>query len=113
MTDRDLPVTTGELHAYVDGVLDGDRKAAVEAWLVSHPDDAARVAEWRAQGQALRARYHGIAEEPVPIRLDLSKLGRTARPWRAIAAAALIAAITGGLGGWWLHAASASPPSII
>ena len=53
-------------------------RAAVEAWLASHPDDAARVAEWRAQAQAVRARYLGIADEPVPGRFDLSRLDRTA-----------------------------------
>ena len=31
MTDRDLPVTEDELHAYVDGELAPDRQAAVEA----------------------------------------------------------------------------------
>ena len=113
MIDRDLPVTTDELHAYVDGVLPADRKAAVEAWLASHPEDAARVAEWRAQAQALRARYHGIADQPVPGRFDIARLGRSVRPWRAIAAAAVIAAVTGGLAGWLLHGASAVPPNVL
>jgi len=30
MTDRDVPVTEDELHAYVDGELAADRRAAVE-----------------------------------------------------------------------------------
>ena len=34
-----------------------DRRDAVEAWLANHPDDAARVAAWRAQAEAIRARY--------------------------------------------------------
>ncbi len=113
MIDRDLPVTTDELHAYVDGVLPADRKAAVEAWLASHPEDAARVAEWRAQAQALRARYHGIADQPIPGRFDIARLGRSVRPWRAIAAAAVIAAVAGGLAGWLLHGASAVPPNVL
>ncbi len=57
MIDRDSPVTEDELHAYVDGELPADRRGAVEAWLASHPDDAARVAAWRAQAEAIRARY--------------------------------------------------------
>ena len=31
MIERDSPVTADELHAYVDGMLPPDRKAAVEA----------------------------------------------------------------------------------
>ena len=60
MTDRDLPVTEDELHVYVDGELAADRREAVERWLASHPDDAARVAAWRAQAESIRARYGAI-----------------------------------------------------
>ena len=47
MTDRDLPVTEDELHAYVDGELPSDRRPTIEAWLAAHPDDMARVNAWR------------------------------------------------------------------
>ncbi|HKS63850.1 MAG TPA: anti-sigma factor, partial [Xanthobacteraceae bacterium] len=57
MIDREPPVTEEELHAYVDGELAADRRAAVERWLASHAEDAARVAAWRAQADAIRARY--------------------------------------------------------
>jgi anti-sigma factor RsiW len=107
MTDRDSPVTADELHAYVDGMLPPDRKRAVEAWLASHPDDAARVAEWRALAEVVRDRYGDVAEEPVPARFDLTKLARPQMPWRAIAAAAILAAAIGGGAGWLAHAASA------
>ena len=49
MMDGDPRVTEEELHAYVDGELAADRQRTVEAWLASHPEDAARVAQWRAQ----------------------------------------------------------------
>ena len=62
MIDRNSPVTEDELHAYVDGELPADRREAVEAWLANHPDDAARVAAWRAQADAIRARYGAVAE---------------------------------------------------
>ena len=58
MPDRDLPVTADELHAYVDGVLPQDRRAAVEAWIATHPEDAARVAEWQAQATAILSLIH-------------------------------------------------------
>lgn len=48
MIDRNSPVTEDELHAYVDDEIAADRRGAVEAWLASHPEDAARVAQWRA-----------------------------------------------------------------
>src|SRR5215470_10359503 len=99
MIDRDLPVTQDELHAYVDGEIPADRRGAVEAWLASHPDDAARVAEWRAQAEAIRARYGAIATEPVPPRLALDRIGRRIGPsWGSIAAmvaAVLLAFVAG------------------
>jgi len=110
MTDRDLPVTTDELHAYVDGVLPTDRLNAVESWLAAHPDDAARVAEWRAQANAIRAHYETAAAEPLPERFDIERLARRGRAWRGVAAAAIVMAfVVGGIVGWMAHGASAAP----
>ena len=39
MTDTDIPVTEDELHAYVDGELPADRRAAVDAWIAAHPKE--------------------------------------------------------------------------
>jgi anti-sigma factor RsiW len=113
MADRDSPVTTDELHAYVDGMLPADRKGAVEAWLASHPDDAAHVAEWRAQANVVRDRYGAIAEEPVPARFDIARLTRPRMPWRTIAAAAVIAALIGGIAGWFGREASTPAPTAV
>ena len=49
---------------------------AVDAWLATHPDDAALVAAWRAQADAIRARYGAVASEPVPERLALDSVLR-------------------------------------
>ena len=112
MIDRHQPVTEEELHAYVDGEIAADRSGAVEAWLASHPEDAARVAQWRAQAEAIRARFGALASEPVPARFDLDRLARAARSWRAIAAAAVIMAfVAGGVVGWMARGASAAAPS--
>jgi anti-sigma factor RsiW len=112
MIDRNSPVTEDELHAYVDDEIAADRRGAVEAWLASHPEDAARVAQWRAQADAIRARYGMLASEPVPARFDLDKLIRGARSWRTVAAAAVIVAfIAGGVVGWMARGASAAAPS--
>jgi anti-sigma factor RsiW len=112
MTDRDSPVTEDELNAYVDGEIAADRRAAVEAWLATHPDHAARVAAWRAQADAIRARYGAIATEPVPARFALDKLARSGRGWRAGAIAApMVALVAGAVAGWVAHSASAAQPS--
>ena len=112
MIDQNPPVTEEELHAYVDGELAPDRRVAVEAWLASHSEDAARVAQWRAQADAIRARFGMLASEPVPARFDLDNLARGARSWRGVAAAAVILAfLTGGVVGWMAHGASAAAPS--
>src|SRR5262249_33955012 len=111
MIDRDSPVTSDELHAYVDGMLPSDRRPAVEAWLATHPDDAAHVAQWRAQAEAIRAHYGMVAEEPTPERFNLDRLTAGGRRWRAIAAAAVAAALIGCVVGWLAHGASANAPS--
>ena len=113
MTERDSPVTADELHAYVDGMLPADRKNAVEAWLASHPEDAAQVAEWRALAEVVRDRYGPVAEKPVPARFDLARLSRSQAPWRMIAAAAVLAATIGGVAGWLGRAASTPAPSSV
>jgi anti-sigma factor RsiW len=101
MIDRHPPITEDELHAFVDGQLPAERLAAAEAWLASHPEDAARVAAWRAQADAIRLRFGATTNEAVPERLKLDTLLRSGRNWRAVAAAvAAFAFIAGGLIGW-------------
>ena len=96
MTDRETAVTQDELHAYVDGELAPERRMAVEAWLARHPDDAARVAEWRAQADAIRVRYGAIVSEPLPASLDVSRIARSARSWRSAAIIIEAAIMKGG-----------------
>ena len=119
MTDHDKPMTGAvaeeELHAYVDGLLPDDRKEAVATWLAANPDAAALVAAWRAQADAIRARYGAVANEPVPERLQLDSIiandviaaRRGNRPLRMLAAAAVVLAFVGGAGaGWFARGAS-------
>ena len=93
-------VTEDELHAFIDGELPADRVDAVEKWLAENPEDAARVAAWRAQAEGIRARYDAAAGEPVPERLKLERLPRAGRSWAAVAAGVAIAAflLGGGVG---------------
>lgn len=101
MKDHELPVSEDELHAYVDGELPADRRAAVEGWLSAHPDDAARVATWRLQADAIRARYADVARQPIPSKLRLNRMSYASRSWKIGAAAAVVAAFfLGGYAGW-------------
>src|SRR5277367_489473 len=110
MTDPRIPVTEDELHAYVDNELPAERRADVEAWLTTHPDDAERVQSWRAMAEALHARYDQVADEAVPKRLEIDRLVRQPRKWIYGAIAATLAAfVAGGVVGWLAHGAAAEP----
>ena len=98
------PVGEDDLHAFVDGRLDPGRRAAVEAWLVAHPEAAARVAADREMRDRLRARLASVADEPIPAHLRIANLAgprrrRLPRWWPNAAAAALLLAL-GGAAGW-------------
>src|ERR1700686_2247048 len=103
MTDPQIPVTEDELHAYVDNELPAERCGDVEAWLVAHPEDAERVQSWRAMADALHARYDAIADEPVPKRLEIERLGRDPGKW------GFGAFVAGGGVGWLARGAAAAP----
>jgi anti-sigma factor RsiW len=112
MKDNDLPMTEDELHAYVDGELPADRRPAVEAWLAAHPEDAARVAAWRLQSDAIRARYGNVAAQPIPSKLKLDRITYAARSWKIAATAAVAAAFfVGVIAGWMARESAADAPS--
>jgi anti-sigma factor RsiW len=112
MTDKNIPVTEDELHAYIDNELPAERRGDVEAWLSTHSEDAGRVQSWRAMADALHARYDGVADEAVPKRLEIERLARQPRKWMVGAiAATLLAFVAGGAVGWVAHGAAASPPA--
>lgn len=75
MTDRSGgKIGDNELHAYVDGELDPERIAAIEAFLASDPDAAARVTRWRAQNAAIRGIF---GHEPLNDRATDRRIIRT------------------------------------
>ena len=110
MSERDIPVTEDELHAYADNQLPAERRQAVEDWLAAHPEDAERVSAWRVIAEQVRERYAGVVDEPVPRRLDLDRID-IRRPRRLVlgaVAAALLAFVMGGSAGWVAHTALAT-----
>ena len=103
MSQATRPISEEDLHAYVDGWLDPERAALVEVHLEADPDDAARVAAYSRQNQALRE-THAAPSRPTPERLMAAARGGYGRGrrrigWRAAAGVALPAV---GLGGGWL-----------
>src|SRR6266478_5710147 len=113
MTNRNIPVTEDELHAYVDNELPAERRGDVEAWLATHPDDASRVQSWRAMAEALHARYDSVVDETVPKRLEIERLVQQPRKWLYGAVAATLAAfIVGGGVGWMARGAAAAPSAL-
>lgn len=77
-------VSEAELQAYADGRLPEERRAAVEAWLAEHPEEAERVAAYRRLSEEVRAAYDGMLAEPVPDHLTRAAARRV--PLRRIAA---------------------------
>ncbi|HLS86379.1 MAG TPA: anti-sigma factor [Burkholderiales bacterium] len=106
-------ITENELQAYVDGRLSAARRAAVEEWLATHPEEAERVESLKRLCDEVRALYEPILSEPVPQSLERA----TARPRlplrRAARAAALVALgiAIGSLAGWHLHGARSTGPA--
>lgn len=92
-------VSEDDLHAFVDGALSDARRLEVEAWLASHPADAARVQAWQGQNQSLHAAFDTVLNEPLP--LDLVRAARrrhATRPLYKAVAATLALGLSGLLG---------------
>lgn len=94
-----------DLQAWVDGQLDTDTRADVDAWLAENPDDARRLDAYTGLNVALHERFDPVLDEPVPARLLAAASGRNAGAagmsplWRIAAAIGFLA--IGGLSGWF------------
>ena len=97
----ELSFTEAELHEYVDGRLPERRRAELEAYLAAHPEEAARLAAYRAQAERLREVFAPVLDEPVPQRLTLASGPRRSRVVNIAASLAWVA--IGAIAGWQLH----------
>ena len=107
------PITEDDLHAYVDDVLQPERRAEVGTYLADHPDVAKRVAGFADQRELMRAALAPIADEPLPPELNLSRIiegkrRRSPPAWWAIAAMLLLG--VGGFGGWIVRGSLEASP---
>jgi anti-sigma factor RsiW len=100
-------ISEAQLHALADGVLPEEERAAIDAHLRAHPEDAARVDAWRAQNRQLRALFDPVLAEAVPPALLQAAAPPAANgAWQRPAmqaAAAIMLVVAGGMGGWLLR----------
>jgi anti-sigma factor RsiW len=107
MMSGERPINEDDLHAYVDGVLEPARRAAVERHLAENPQTAARVSDWQQVDEALRRAVGWKADEPVPSELNATSIAaarmhRRWTPW-SMAAGILVALLVGAGTGWMAH----------
>ena len=108
------PITEDDLHAYVDRLLEPERRTEVIAYLEAHPEVGKRVAGFVAQRDLLCNALAPIADEPLPAGLNLSRIieNQRKRPWRASwAVAAMLLLSVGGIGGWIARGSMEVPSS--
>ncbi|MGB8276404.1 MAG: hypothetical protein WCF20_00485 [Methylovirgula sp.] len=67
-----LPIAEEDLHGFVDGEVNDDKREAILAYLATAPADAARVEAWRQQNILLRAAFSQVALEQVPMSLSFT-----------------------------------------
>ena len=80
------PVTEADLQAYVDGRLDPGRRAILDGWLATRPEEAERIAAYRRLSGEVRAAYQAMLSDPVPE--GLVRIGARPHRTRQVALAA-------------------------
>ncbi|TCS37294.1 anti-sigma factor RsiW [Paucimonas lemoignei] len=102
------PIGERDLHAYVDGQLDADRRAQVEGYLASQPQaqEQEQVHQWREQNQAMHRLYDGIMNEAIPMRLTAAL---KPQPMLRALAAGIVCMACGLIAGWFAHGYLAPP----
>jgi anti-sigma factor RsiW len=107
------PPDEHDLHAYVDGRLDDDERAAVERYLAHHPERAQQVRRWQQDAQRLRAALASVpppfenpALDPAAIRARRAERTRM----RVMLAASFVLCIgIGTFGGWQARGWNSTP----
>jgi anti-sigma factor RsiW len=109
-------ITEDDLHAYVDGLLSDDDRAAVEAWLTERPEEQSRVQDWKKQAEALRNAFATYAaEHPHDTAMLNRKTGSTWRlkPFLLRTAAALLIFAAGAVAGRLVPSSLSTPQDVV
>jgi anti-sigma factor RsiW len=103
----ELEISDVELHAFIDGEVDGRRLQEIEARMEVDPALAERIAAFRSDKDILKRVYAPLIERPIPkewlaLAHGAAAPTRPALSWRLIgsAVAAIALAVIGGLGYW-------------
>lgn len=115
MTQR--PISEADLQAYVDARLPEARRAEIEEYLASHPEDARRVRAYEAHRRALLKHFRSVLDEPLPRALAEIANAPSSAPRRQFmpswslqhVVAGIALAIVGGAIGWFAHGEYQSP----
>lgn len=109
------PIDDHLLSAWLDGELEGQPELAarVQAFVEQNPEQAARVAQWRGDAEALRAQFQPMLAEPVPAALERTVWrGEPRSPRWAQAAAAVAIFALGAVVGALVGADTRSPATV-
>jgi anti-sigma factor RsiW len=91
---EERPVTEAELHAWLDGELHAERRAAVRRHLAEHPDDERRLDSYRSQAALISKAFAQTGQQPI--------LPRAVGQRRFLgAAAAALLLVAGAAAGWF------------
>lgn len=106
------PVTEDELNAYVDGLLEGERRLAVETYLQDHPDAAVDLLHQLRLKEDIRHWLAEPASPPAAVTASLaSRFGRIIwfrQHWLPLQRGAAVAALI--LLGWLAHGLTSPGP---
>ncbi len=100
------PISDEDLHAYIDGALEGDRALAVRNALARDAALAERAALFQADKAMLKAVYAPLAQRPLPREWVALARQRPGRRWRRAGAIAAAVLILAGVSLTWWHYAS-------
>lgn len=115
MSQIPIPISEADLHAYVDTGLPEARRAEIDDYLNTHPDEAERVRAYQAQKLALKGLFDEVLDEPLPEKLrNLANkppsVAVNAGKWPIFSrwsleriAAGVLIAMLGGTAGWLAH----------
>lgn len=109
MSTKSKSVPEQELHAFLDGQLDGPRHDRIAAAVASEPELAQRVEQLRRLVDVMHAAYDSVLDEPVPPEMLRTVIDHGRSPLLRMAAVAAWMTIGGVIGGLIVGNSKMSP----